>query len=106
VPTYLRRLAKRREAFDAIILDPPTFSRGGAGKIFRVEREFAALLADALQLALPGAAILLSTNFSEWDADRLAKDALRLAPAATIKKIPPPVDFSTPPRSATIWLHV
>jgi 23S rRNA (cytosine1962-C5)-methyltransferase len=106
VPTYLRRLAKRSEAFDAISLDPPTFGRGGSGKTFRVEREFAALLADALQLARPGAAILLSTNFSEWDADRLAKDALRLAPAATIKKIPPPADFATAPRSATIWIHV
>jgi len=106
VPTYLRRLAKRGEAFDAIILDPPTFGRGGSGKTFRVERDFAALLADALQLARSGAAILLSTNFSEWDADRLANDALRLAPAATFKKIPPPADFATAPPSATIWIHV
>jgi len=106
VPTYLRRLAKRGEAFDAIILDPPTFGRGGSGKTFRVERDFPALLADALKLARPGAAILLSTNFSEWDADRLANDALRLAPAATFKKIPPPADFAVAPPSATIWIHV
>ena len=106
VPTYLRRLAKRGESFDAIILDPPTFGRGGSGKTFRVERDFPALLADALKLARPGAAILLSTNFSEWDADRLANDALRLAPAATFKKIPPPADFATAPPSATIWIHI
>ncbi len=106
VPTFLRRLAKRGEAFDAIILDPPTFGRGGSGKTFRVERDFAALLADALELARSGAAILLSTNFSEWDADRLANDALRLAPAATFKKIPPPADFAVAPPSATIWIHV
>jgi len=106
VPTYLRRLAKRGESFDAIILDPPTFGRGGSGKTFRVERDFSALLADALQLARPGAAILLSTNFSEWDADRLAKDALRLAPTASMMKIPPPPDFFGNPPSATVWLHV
>jgi len=106
VPTYLRRLAKRGESFDAIILDPPTFGRGGSGKTFRVERDFAALLADALQLARPGAAILLSTNFSEWTADRLANDALRLVPAATIRKIPAPPDFFGNPPSATVWLHV
>jgi 23S rRNA (cytosine1962-C5)-methyltransferase len=106
VPTYLRRLAKRGESFDAIILDPPTFGRGGSGKTFRVERDFSALLADALQLARPGAAILLSTNFSEWDADRLAKDALRLSPAASMKKIPAPPDFFGNPPSATVWLHV
>jgi 23S rRNA (cytosine1962-C5)-methyltransferase len=106
VPTYLRRLAKRGESFDAIILDPPTFGRGGSGKTFRVERDFAALLADALQLARPGAAILLSTNFSEWTADRLANDALRLVPAATIRKISAPPDFFGNPPSATVWLHV
>lgn len=106
VPTYLRRLAKRGESFDAIILDPPTFGRGGSGKTFRVERDFDALLADALQLARPGAAILLSTNFSEWDAGRLAKDAVRLAPAASIKKIPAPPDFFGTTPSATVWLHV
>ena len=106
VPTYLRRLAKREESFDAIILDPPTFGRGGSGKTFRVERDFAALLADALQLARPGAAILLSTNFSEWTADRLANDALRLVPAATIRKISAPPDFFGNPPSATVWLHV
>lgn len=106
VPTYLRRLAKRGESFDTIILDPPTFGRGGSGKTFRIERDFAELLADALQLARPGAAILLSTNFSEWDADRLAKDALRIAPAAFIKKIPPPPDFFGAPPSSTVWLHL
>jgi len=106
VLTYLRRLAKRGESFDAIILDPPTFGRGGSGKTFRVERDFPELLSETLKLARPGAAILLSTNFSEWDATRLAKDALRLAPAASIKKIPPPSDFFGAPPSSTVWLHL
>jgi len=106
VPTYLRRLAKRLESFDAIILDPPTFGRGGAGKTFRVEKDFPDLLSTALQLARPGAAILLSTNFTGWNAERLAKDALRLAPNAVIKEIPPPHDFPGTPPSSTVWLHL
>ncbi|PAZ01571.1 MAG: hypothetical protein CAK85_02580 [Spartobacteria bacterium AMD-G5] len=106
VPTYLRRLAKRGEAFDAIILDPPTFGRGGTGKTFRIERDFPDLLAETLNLARPGAAILLSTNFSEWHADDLATEALRLAPAASFQKIPAPPDFFGNPPSATLWLHV
>ncbi len=106
VPTYLRRLAKRGESFDAIVLDPPTFGRGGAGKTFRVERDFPDLLAAALQLARPGAAILLSTNFSKWNADRLAEDARRLAPNASFKKIPPPPDFFGESPSCTVWLHL
>jgi 23S rRNA (cytosine1962-C5)-methyltransferase len=106
VATYLRRLAKRGEVFDAIILDPPTFGRGGSGKSFRVERDFAALLAEAIQISRPGTAILLSTNFSEWDSDRLVEDALRLALSASIKKIAPPPDFFGKPPSATVWLHI
>jgi 23S rRNA (cytosine1962-C5)-methyltransferase len=106
VPTYIRRLAKRGEAFDAIILDPPTFGRGGSGKTFRIERDFPDLLADTLNLARPGAAILLSTNFSEWDADHLATEALRLAPAASFQKIPAPPDFFGVPPSSSLWLHV
>jgi len=43
VPTFLRRLIKRGEIFDAIILDPPTFGRSGAGKTFRFERDFPTL---------------------------------------------------------------
>jgi 23S rRNA (cytosine1962-C5)-methyltransferase len=104
VPTYLRRLAKRGETFDAIILDPPTFGRGGAGKSFRVERDFPQLLSAALDLATPRAAILLSTNFSEWTPDHLAKEASRLAPTATFRKIPPPPDFFDRPPSSSVWM--
>ncbi len=106
VRTYLRRLANRGEAFDAIILDPPTFGRGGSGKTFRIERDFPDLLAETLNLARPGAAILLSTNFSEWHADDLATEALRLAPAASFQKKPAPPDFFGNTPSATLWLHV
>lgn len=106
VPTYLRRLANRGETFDAIILDPPTFGRGGSGKTFRFERDFAELLSNALKLARPGTVLLLSTNFSEWDSDRLSKEAQRLAPAASFKKIPPPPDFVGKMPSATVWMFV
>jgi 23S rRNA (cytosine1962-C5)-methyltransferase len=106
VPTYLRRLGKRGDSFDAIILDPPTFGRGGTGKTFCVERDFPTLLADTLILAQPSAAILLSTNFSEWDADHLAEEALRGAPTASFQKILTPPDFFGSPPSATLWLHL
>ena len=106
VPTYLRRLAKRGESFEVIILDPPTFGRGGSGKTFRIERDLPDLLAETLNLARPGSAILLSTNFSEWHADDLATEALRLAPAASFQKIPAPPDFFGVPPSSSLWLHV
>lgn len=105
VLTYLRRLAKRGESFDAIILDPPTFGRGGSGKTFRVERDFEELLSAALKVARPGAALLLSTNFSEWNAEHLIKEVQRLAPQASLRPIPPPPDFFGKPPSSTVWMR-
>lgn len=58
----LPRLARKKERFDAIILDPPTFSRGDKGRRFQVERDFENLLLEALEVAAPGARVLLSTN--------------------------------------------
>ena len=40
----LPRLSRRGEKFDAIVLDPPTFSRGEKGRRFQVEHDFEALL--------------------------------------------------------------
>jgi len=104
VPTYLRRLIKRGETFDAIILDPPTFGRSGPGKSFRFERDFAALLQSAHSLAGPDAAILLSTNFTAWNETDLINCARAILPSkTTFQKIPPPPDFFNAPPSATVW---
>jgi 23S rRNA (cytosine1962-C5)-methyltransferase len=103
-PTFLRRLIKRGEAFDAIILDPPTFGRSGAGKTFRFERDFPALLECALRLSAPGGAILLSTNFTAWDEAALIECARGILPSKTkFHKIPTPADFFGNAPSATVW---
>ena len=64
VSSVLPRLARRGEKFDAIILDPPTFSRSPGGKTFQVEHDFEDLLIDALALAERDAHVLVSTNCS------------------------------------------
>jgi 23S rRNA (cytosine1962-C5)-methyltransferase len=58
----LPRLARKAERFDAIILDPPTFSRSHTGKAWQVEHDFEKLLLVALEVAERDAKILLSTN--------------------------------------------
>lgn len=104
VPAYLRRLVKRGETFDAIILDPPTFGRGAGGKTFRFERDFAGLLESAVRLATPDAAILLSTNLTTWDAAALIDCARGVLPAKTrFHSVPPPPDFLNHSPSATVW---
>ena len=103
VQTFLRRLAKRRETFDAIILDPPTFGRGG-GKTFRIEQDFPQLLDEALAVASPGASILLSTNCSTWNAGRLL-DLVgeRLPPGTRTHQAPTLPDFAAGSPSTTLW---
>ena len=104
VPAYLRRLAKRGEKFDAVILDPPTFGRAGSGKTFRVERDFGALLAATSEIVSLGGAILLSTNFSGWTTRDLISTASGILPPETrFQIVHPPPDFFGDTPSATVW---
>jgi 23S rRNA (cytosine1962-C5)-methyltransferase len=64
---FLPRLARRGEKFDAIVLDPPTFSRDNRGRRWQVENDLEDLLLRALELAAPNAAILISSNCSRLD---------------------------------------
>jgi len=100
---YMRRLARRGERFDAIILDPPTFGRSGRRE-FRFDRDFPDLLRAALDLAAESCAILLSTNSNAWDAARLERASLEILPARTVfHAVPVPVDFSAHPPSSSVW---
>jgi 23S rRNA (cytosine1962-C5)-methyltransferase len=108
VRPVLRRLARRGEKFDMIILDPPTFSRTKGGAAFHVEKDFEELIAAALEIADRESKILLSTNcetLHEQALERMARYALKLSRrSGAFHRQPPPVDF--PPGSAakTIWL--
>lgn len=98
----LPRLAKRGETFDAIILDPPTFSRGAKGRVFRVERDFGQLLELALDVAAPGAAILLSTNARGMTVGDLRSIARGLKGIS----IPPPPEYPPGSAAVTLWVSV
>lgn len=59
---WLRRLVKQGRRFDAVVLDPPTFSRDRKGRVFRVGDDFGELAALAAPLLAPGGAMLCSSN--------------------------------------------
>ena len=84
----LPRLARKGETFDAIILDPPTFSRGHKGRKFQVEQDLETLLLAALALAAPRAKILLSTNCT-----RLTRRALETLARHALKGVRRTADF-------------
>ena len=108
VQSVLPRLARRGEKFDAIILDPPTFSRSPEGKTFQVQHDFEKLLIGALAVAERDAHVLVSTNCSalgERALEVMARYCLKeTRRAATFHRPLPLPDF--PPRTgaSSIWL--
>lgn len=58
---WLRRFGKRGERFELVILDPPSFARSKAG-VWRSERNYARLLAQAAAVTAPGGQVLALLN--------------------------------------------
>jgi len=108
VRSVLPRLARRGEKFDAIILDPPTFSRSPKGKTFQIHHDFQNLLISALAVAERDAHVLVSTNCSalgERALEVMARYCLKeTRRAATFHRPLPLPDF--PPRTgaSSLWL--
>ena len=59
---WMRRLVKKGRAFDAVILDPPTFSQSKEGGVFRVEKDYGRLVAAALPVLKSKGVLFASTN--------------------------------------------
>jgi 23S rRNA (cytosine1962-C5)-methyltransferase len=97
VARWLGRAGRRGERFDWIVLDPPTFSGGGAGRSFAVARDYPSVAAAALRLLLPGGCLLAVTNHRQTTIERLrrlvraaARDAGR--ELVSLRDLPPPLD--------------
>ncbi len=103
-------LKKRGEKFDAIVLDPPTFSRGSKAKIFRAEDDFGSLIDLALEVAAPQAHVLLSTNcttLKRYDLEDIARAILdqrglrgTFEPGALLPDIPDSA------MATTLWMNL
>ncbi|HEX8373259.1 MAG TPA: class I SAM-dependent methyltransferase [Chthoniobacterales bacterium] len=102
------RLVRKMELFNAIILDPPTFSRGAKGKKFQVEKNLGDLLHLALELSAPQAHILLSTNCTRLDREALqllAREELKVAQRRAEYHVTDALpDFPEGEGAATLWL--
>jgi 23S rRNA (cytosine1962-C5)-methyltransferase len=108
VRPVLRRLSRRNQKFDMIIIDPPTFSRTKGGAAFHVEKDLEELIAAALEVADRRARILLSTNcetLTEQALERMARYSLKLSRiSGTFHRQPSPADFPPGAAARSIWL--
>src|ERR1044071_3217521 len=108
VRSVLPRLARRGEKFDAIIIDPPTFSRSPEGKTFQVQHDFENLLISALAVADRDARVLVSTNCSalgERALEVMARYCLKETRRAAAFHRPFPLpDFPHRTGASSIWL--
>ncbi|MBV9463605.1 MAG: class I SAM-dependent methyltransferase, partial [Verrucomicrobiae bacterium] len=92
--SWLARAAKRPERFDAIILDPPSFSRSKEKGAFQVEKELPGLAAAAFGLLKPNGALLVATNLQKWPFEAFrAKIQSALRGPAEFSSLPLPPDF-------------
>jgi 23S rRNA (cytosine1962-C5)-methyltransferase len=112
---WLRRLAKKGRAFDAVVLDPPTFSQSKETGVFRVEKNFSNLVLAALPILKPGGILLASTNAADWPPEKFlieTETAVHVAKRRIAKKcyVPQPPDFpatrNQPAYLKTLWLQI
>jgi 23S rRNA (cytosine1962-C5)-methyltransferase len=108
VRPVLRRLARRGDKFDMIILDPPTFSRTKGGAAFHVENDFEELIEAAIGIAERRARILLSTNcasLNEAALERMGRYALKLSrQSGGFHQQPRPADFPPGAGAISVWI--
>lgn len=65
VPTYLRRLIKRGEKFDAIMLDPPLTGVGSSGQRWQFGRDIEMVLSMCLDILSDKSRFLLLNDYAQ-----------------------------------------
>ena len=112
---WLRRLAKKQRRFDAILLDPPTFSQSRESGAFRAEKDYGKLMRLALELLKPSGVLFASTNAAGWRPEEFLaslESAIRDSGRKILQRhyVPQPPDFpvsrSEPAYLKTVWLRI
>ncbi len=102
---WLDRFARQGRSFDAIVLDPPTFSRDEKGRIWRVEKDYGSLVAKAMACLAPGGWLLCTTNCRKVSHAQFRALVASGAPGATITASPMTFDFDGEDYLKTLWVQ-
>lgn len=102
---WLERFAKQGRKFDAIILDPPTFSRDHKGHVWRVERDYGKLVELAMACLAQEGFILCTTNCRKLSPSEFGGMVEDAAPNCRLTSTPMPFDFDGEPYLKCIWIE-
>jgi 23S rRNA (cytosine1962-C5)-methyltransferase len=112
---WMKRFEKRGRAFDAVVLDPPTFSQSKESGTWQAEKNYAQLIQAALPLLKRGGVLFASTNAAKLRPKEFL-GTITQAIAKSRRKIlqqhyvPQPPDFpisrSEPAYLKTVWLRI
>lgn len=112
---WLRRLGKKGRQFDAVLLDPPTFSRSKERGDFRAERDYGTLAASAAAVLKPGGILFASTNAGRLEPEvflaQIREALARVGRRPVLEHyVPQPPDFPVsreePAYLKTVWMRV
>lgn len=102
---WLDRFARQGRTFDAIVLDPPTFSRDEKGRIWRVEKDYGKLVAKAMSCLAPHGWLLCTTNCRKVSHAQFRKLVLSGAPGCQVTASPMTFDFDGEDYLKTLWVN-
>ncbi|HEY2367006.1 MAG TPA: class I SAM-dependent methyltransferase [Polyangiaceae bacterium] len=106
---WLDRAVRKKEQFDLIILDPPSYGTAG-GKRFAIASDFVPLCSLAMRLLAPRGQMLASINHRKTSQNQFrhaVQWATREAPLdAAVRDLPPPLDFPAhgEPNLKAVWV--
>jgi 23S rRNA (cytosine1962-C5)-methyltransferase len=83
---YLQKANQKKNRFDLIILDPPSFARSEK-KTFRVQKDLQPLIASAIQALNPKGFLFVSTNFNGLSCQQLENSVRQSAAGRTVQEI-------------------
>jgi 23S rRNA (cytosine1962-C5)-methyltransferase len=112
---WMTRLSRKNRLFDAVLLDPPTFSQSKEFGVFRVEKDYERLVIGALGVLRSGGVLFASTNAATLEPEEFVarvEHAAANAGRTVLQRlyVPQPPDFpisrAEPGYLKTLWLRV
>ncbi len=112
---WMRRLTKKDRSFDAVVLDPPTFSQSKKSGTWQAEKNYGQLVESALPLLKRNAVLFASTNAAKLEPEKflgVIHEAIGKARRKILQQhyVPQPPDFpitrAEPAYLKTVWLRI